>query len=101
MPYKPTGKKAGRPKKTPTKTPTPVPAQVEPPEIDPRAVLAEIAADKEAPAGARVQAYDPEALQLTLLGRPGQPPAQSDDEPPMDEVTRRALAIMQRSGRPN
>ncbi|WP_338722374.1 hypothetical protein [Devosia sp. XK-2] len=95
MPYKPTGKKAGRPRKTPTKTATPKLAPVEPVEIDPRAVLAEIAADKEAPAGARVQAAK------ALMGRPGQPPAQPDDEPPMDEVTRRALAIMQRSGRPN
>lgn len=89
MPYKPTGKPPGRPKKVKAAV------AVDAANVDPRAVLAEIAADKDAPAGARVQAAK------ALMGRPGQPPAQPDDEPPMDDVTRRALAIMQRSGRPN
>lgn len=73
-------------------------AGIDPVLVDPRRILAGIAADKEAPATARVQ-----ACKALLLSSGDIPPGADDprEDTPTDELGRRALAILAGKGRPN
>lgn len=78
-------------------------AGVDPALVDPRRILAAIALDGATPATARVQAC--KVLIATSAGSPLVPGVPLADEPAedeaTDELTRRALALMDQRGRPN
>ena len=81
---KPPARRAGRPRRAPS-------PDVDPTTVDPRRVLASIAADPNAPASARVAA----AKALIVTGGPGPAPtpAVEDTDPDMDRLDRRTLQI--------
>jgi hypothetical protein len=67
---------------------------IDPATIDPRRILAGIAADPEAPAGARVMACK------TLIAAAGEQAPNAADEATSDALTRRALQLLA-TGRAN
>jgi hypothetical protein len=82
---------AGRPRKLP---PAP-PKNVDPDSVNPRAVLASIAVDVNAPATARVAAARALLSAEKTAERPGVSGA------PIDPLSRRAIELMARKGRAN
>ena len=82
---------AGRPPKMPSVAP----ANVNPETVNPRAVLASIAVDVNAPATARVAA----ARALMSAEKPGG--ASGGTSVPPDPLSRRAIELMARKGRTN